>query len=211
MGEITTLLFDIDGTLLDTKEFIIQATEYALKTLGYPAVERSIIAQNVGKPFPDYYLTLSGSKKDIEKLIETHRAFQVLNFNLAILFPNTLQTLESLKQKGYKFAAITTRSKITSIQTLKDAEIFDLFDVVISGEDAVELKPHPAPLFKALEFLNEIPEKAVMVGDSHFDIEAGKSAGTKTIRATYGFHIDQLHDPEPDFFITDIKDLLKFL
>lgn len=209
MEKITTLLFDVDGTLLDTKEFIIQATEHALRTLGYPAVERSVIAGNVGKSFPDYYLNLSGSKKDIEKLIDTHRAFQLLNFNLVKLFPHTLQTLQSLKQKGYKLAVITTRSKLTSIQTLKNAGIFDLFDIVISGEDAEGIKPDPAPLFKALEIMGEIPERAVMIGDSHLDIEAGINTGTKTVRVKYGFHTDRLDEPSPDFFVDDIKDLLR--
>ena len=50
-----------------------------------------------------------------------------------------------------------------------------------------------------------------MIGDSHFDIEAGKNAGTKTIRATYGFHTDKLNEPRPDYFINDISDLLKLL
>lgn len=211
MKKITTLLFDIDGTLLDTGEFILQATEHALATLGYSIPERSVIVKNVGKSFPQYYFSLTGSNKHTEELIEAHRAFQYSNFHLAKLFPNTLETLNILKEKGYKMAAVTTRSKKTSHQTLLNAGIFDLFDVIISGEDAKELKPHPAPLLKALEYLNEIPEKTVMIGDSHFDIEAGKNAGTKTIRAIYGFHTEQLHEPEPDFFIKDISDLLKIL
>ena len=59
--------------------------------------------------------------------------------------------------------------------------------------------------------MKEIPKKAIMIGDSHLDIEAGKNAGMKTIRATYGFHKDNLHNPEPDFFISDIKELLILL
>ena len=117
MDKITTLLFDIDGTLLDASEFILQATEHALLTLGYAVPERSVIAKNVGKSFPDYYFALTGLNKDTEKLIDAHRAFQYSNFNLAKLFPNTLETLKILKGKEYKLAAVTTRSKKTSHQT----------------------------------------------------------------------------------------------
>ena len=211
MDKITALLFDIDGTVLDTSEFIIQATEHALAELGYLVPERSVIRKNVGKAFPDYYFSLTGSHKDTEKLIGIHREFQYSNFHLAKLFPNALNVLKALKQKGYKMAAVTTRSKKTSIQTLVDNNIFELFNVVISNEDATELKPHTAPLLKALEYLNGAPNKAIMIGDSHLDIEAGKNAGTKTIRAVYGFHKDNLNNPQPDFIIDNIKDLLTLL
>lgn len=211
MKDITTLLFDIDGTILDTREFIIQATEYALKTLCYQVPERSVIAQNVGKVFPDYYGTLSGSSEKIKELIDAHWEFQYSNMHLSVLFPNTLQALKAVKEKGYKLGAVTTRSRKTSKQTLLDSGIFDLFDIVIAGDDVKESKPHPAPLLKALELVGEVPEKAIMIGDSHLDIEAGKNAGTKTIRAIYGFHTDNLHEPEPNFIVEDISELLKLL
>lgn len=208
---VTTLLFDIDGTILDTREFILAAAEHALATCGYAVPERSVIKKNVGKPFPEFYISLTGSNGHINALIENHRAFQSSHYHLSAIFPNTLQTLKALKERGYAIAAVTTRSGKTLFQTLKDAHVVDLFDVIVAGEDVKELKPHPAPLLKALEHLHGLPSQAAMVGDSHLDIEAGKNAGTKTIRATYGFHADHLHEPEPDFLIDDISDLLKFL
>jgi pyrophosphatase PpaX len=211
MNNINTLLFDVDGTILDTGEFIIQATEHALSTLGYAVPGRSMIASNVGKAFPDFYHSLSGSKKDIDVLIETHRDFQYKNYDLVAPFPGAVETLKELKRNGYKIAAITTRSKKTAHQTLINAGMYDIFDTIICGEDATELKPNPAPLFRALELMERIPENSVMIGDSHLDIEAGKNAGTKTIRVMYGFHTDNLKNPEPDFYINDIADLLKLL
>ncbi len=211
MEGITTILFDIDGTVLNTGEFIIQATEHALKEGGYEVPDRSIIAKTVGVHFPEYYFILAGRDADAEKLVEKHREFQYANYHLVQPFPSAVETLKTLHKKGYKLAAVTTRSKKTSHQTLIDAGIYELFDLVISWEDVKEHKPHPEPLLKALNFFNETPDKAVMVGDSHLDIQAGKNAGTKTVRAGYGFHKDNLHNPEPDFIIDDISDLLKIL
>src|SRR3989344_6081114 len=182
MQGITTLLFDVDGTILDTREFIIQATIHALSTLGYPVPERSVIAQNVGKIFPEYYGTLAGSTEKLKELIDEHRNFQYSNFNLSVSFPNTVSTLKTLKDKGYKMAAVTTRSRKTSEQPMRDAGVFDFFDTIITGEEVQEAKPHPEPLLKALQNLNELPERAVMIGDSHLDVEAGKNAGTKMVR-----------------------------
>ena len=211
MKEITTLLFDIDGTVLDTSEFILQPTEHALASVGYPVPSREVIKSKVGIPFPEYYIELTGSDKDADVLVDIHRAFQRENFRLAKIFPGALETLQYLKNKGYKLAAVTGRSNQTSLQTLKDAGVFDLFDVVLSKESTIEQKPHPAAILKALEHFSEVPERVVMIGDSHLDILAGKNAGTKTIRVTYGFHADNLHDPEPDFFIDDITELLSIL
>ncbi len=207
MAQTQALLFDVDGTLLDTRDFILSATEHALATFGFPVPDRSIIANLVGKPFPEYYEKLTGLA-DSTALQKAHRDFQLSHLHLSVLFPNTLNTLTTLKERGYKLAVITTRSKITSLETLRQAGIDNLFEIIISGEDASEVKPHPAPLFKALEKLALLPASAVMIGDSHLDIQAGKNAGTKTIRATYGFHTDQLHETAPDHIINDIQELL---
>ncbi len=211
MDKVTTLLFDIDGTVLNTDEFIVQATEHALKTVGYSVPDRSVINKTIGIPFPEYYVILSGSNDQVDALIEAHRNFQYANYHLVKLFPNSLATLRTLKEQGYKMAAVTSRSNKTSIQTLVDAGIFDLFDKIISFEDVNARKPDPAPLLKALEHFQELPENAVMIGDSDLDVQAGKNAGTKTIRAVYGFHSENLHNPEPDFIIKDIGELLEML
>jgi pyrophosphatase PpaX len=208
---ITTILFDIDGTLLDTREFILQAFEYALRTHDYEVPGREEISAQVGKHLEECYVALAGSKKSLQKLIQAHKNFQDQNFHLSIMFPGVRETLEYLRGKGYKIAAVTTRYKRTALQTLQDADILELFDAVIYGDDVAAVKPDPEPLLKALQILTEKPEHAVMVGDSHLDIEGGKNTGTRTIRATYGFHKDRMHEPEPDYFIEDIRDLLKIL
>jgi len=209
--DITTILFDIDGTILDTREFIFQATEHALKTCGYPVPDRGAISSVVGIAFPEFYHILAGKDADMDKLVEAHRGFQLNNFGLSTPFSGSVEVLKKLKEKGYKIAAVTSRHKHTSHPTLIQSGIFDMFGAVITTDMIKETKPSPAPLLKALEILKETPDKAIMVGDSHLDVEAGKNAGTRTVRVTYGFHKDNLHMPKPDFFIDDINDLLKLL
>jgi pyrophosphatase PpaX len=210
MNTTTALLFDVDGTLLDTRDFIIKATEHALATHGHPVPERSVIARLVGQPFDQYYETLTGLK-DNKVLQDTHRIFQLANLHLSVLFPGVVETLVYLKNKGYELAVVTTRSKKTSLETLRQAQIDPFFNVIISAEDATEVKPHPAPLFKALEGLGVAPQNAIMIGDTQLDVLAGKNAGTQTVRVTYGFHTDNLHEPEPDFIINTINELQTIL
>jgi pyrophosphatase PpaX len=208
MNKINTILFDIDGTILDTTEFIIQSAEHALAQNGYSVPSRAKIAAQVGEGFDDFYLALAGPRARLTQLQADHRAFQKEHFHLSKLYPRSLGTLQALHGRGYRLGAVTTRSKITSVRTLREAGILDLFDTLVSLEDAPEIKPSPIPLLKALTALQGQPKAAAMVGDSHLDVEAGKAAGLKTVRATYGFHVNRLHEPEPDFFIDDIGGLL---
>jgi len=210
MKDIKTILFDIDGTILDTTEFILQASEHSLAANGYPARTRAEIAAHVGESFDDFYGALAQTRlrENLDSLQKAHRDFQKANFNLSKLYPAARETLEELSRRGYKLGAVTSRSKITSLQTLSEAGVSHLFAAVISAEDAADIKPSPVPLLKALDDLGGRPEEAAMVGDSHLDIAAGKAAGLKTVRATYGFHSNSLHEPEPDYFVDDIGALL---
>ncbi|MDP9249541.1 MAG: HAD-IA family hydrolase [bacterium] len=211
MTNITTILFDLDGTLLDTTELIYQAMEHALANHKYEVPERGLIAKHIGKPIHDMYLALTNTSGHTESLVQMHKEFQIKNVNLSVTFPGTVETLKTLREKGYKLAIVTTRYRKTTDLALKETGITEFFDAVVCGDEASAFKPDPAPLFKALELLNEKPENAIMIGDSHMDILAGKSAGTKTVRVTYGFNQELVHEPEPDYFIEDIKDLLKIL
>ena len=203
------LLFYIDGTVLDTRELIIQATEHALSSCGYPVPERLHTAREVGKPIEEFYRNLSGFA-DVDPFITPHRAFGYSNLNLSVPFPNSVKTLSALQERGFKIGAVTSRSH-TSVETLKRAGAADFFGVVISPDDTPVHKPEPTPLFMALKVLGERPGEAVMIGDSDLDVQAGKNAGMKTIRARYGFHSDNLHNPEPDAIIGDISELLNLL
>lgn len=128
---------------------------------------------------------------------------------MSVPYPRTKETLAAIQGRGAKIGAVTSRSKMTSISTLELADLLPFFDTVISMEDAPAIKPSPEPLLVALTNIGSDPSRAVMIGDSHLDIEAGKNAGTRTVRMTSGFHADHLHDPEPDFIISDIGDLLE--
>lgn len=210
MKEIKAVLFDVDGTLLNTKEFIYQAYEYTFRLHNLPEIPRDELDRMMGKSLEDCYKHFAPSY-DISSLCNTHRIFQTENLNLSVPFPNTKGTLDKIKEAGLKTAAITTRSQRTSVHTLELARIKDKIDVVISGEDRGKHKPHPEPLLKALKQLGVRPEKAIMVGDTDVDILAGKNAKTKTIGVTYGFHGKRIVESNPDYVIDDIADIIPII
>lgn len=210
MKEIEATLFDVDGTLLDTREFVYQAYEYTFRLHGISPISKEEIDEMMGKPLEVCYKHFAPSY-DVGTLCETHRTFQTGNLHLSVPFPNTQDTLTKIKEAGIKTAAITTRSQRTSIRTLELAGIKDKIDVVISGEDGTKHKPHPEPLLRALEQLKIEPGRAVMVGDTDVDVLAGKNAKTKTIGVTYGFHGKRIKESNPDYVVDDIAEIIPII
>lgn len=206
MKRLEAVLFDIDGTLLDTNEFILQAFEHALATHNVSGRDRRLIRSHVGRYIIDIYKDLA-PEIDPNKLFQTHAAFQKKHTHLAKLYPNTKRVLKTLKKSGVKTAVVTNRMH-TAKQSLEAVGIAQYIDLVISPDDGTKPKPHPQPVFKALKHFGITTAQAVMVGDSENDILSGKHARTKTVGVTYGFLGKKISRYNPDYFIHDIVDLL---
>ena len=202
---IVTVLLDVDGTLLDTREFIFAAYEHALGLHGFEVPQRDLLATWVGSPLEDNY-ALHAHSNAVETLVDAHRAFQRDNLHLSMPFPGTVATLAELKRRGIVLGAVTSRSRRTSIATLELAGIADYFDVVVSAEDAPALKPDPAPLRHALMVVGRDTVGAAMVGDTVHDIAAGRALGIATVGVSYGFGTG-LEAAAPDRVIAAIEEL----
>jgi len=206
---INTILFDVDGTLLDTTEYIYQAFEHSLRK-HHKLLKRDHIGTIMGKPLEECYHILT-TKDDVSHLAQSHNDFQKENPHLSFAFPNALKTLQFLKEKKYNIAAVTTRRKNTAIETLEVSNILPLLDFVVTVDDVTHPKPNPEPIQKALDFFGVESSAAIMVGDSPDDVQAGKNAGTKTIGVTYGFHGEKIRNENPDYIIEAIDEVLRVL
>lgn len=211
MTAIHTILFDVDGTLLDTREFILQAFEHTLGASGLAVPGREELAAHVGlTTLHDFYAARTGG--DAWALVEAHRVFQQANVALAVAFPGARETLAGLRSAGVRLAAVTSRSRRTTVPTLFHAGLAGYLDAVVSAEDASALKPDPAPFVRALELLGGAPGPGVAaVGDSTADVEAGRAIGLVTVAATYGFHGHRVLDAAPDHRLDHIADLAAVL
>ena len=206
------VLFDIDGTLLDTHEFIVQAFEYALRRHGYPVPPRNaLISLVIGQSLVDGYAALNGGDRDVAELIETHRTFQEHHLDLCSAYAGAAEVLAVLRERGFRLAAVTNRSRRTSVKTLEMTGLAPFFDVVVSSEDTPRPKPYPDPLFIALEALAVAPEEALIVGDSAVDMEAGRSAGVFSIAVTNGGADHRLAGSRPNLVIPSLAALLPLL
>jgi pyrophosphatase PpaX len=204
------VIFDVDGTLLDTKEFILRSFEHVFQALGLPCPSRNDISVVMGQPLEECYRAFA-SQLDAALLCKRHRSFQEDNLSLVVPFENTARTLVTLREHGIKLAAVTTR-KQTGRQSLRYAGIEDMLSSVVTGDDVEHFKPHPEGVHKALGELNVPAIQAIMVGDLAVDIQAGKRAGTATAAALYGFSTkESLAASQPDYMLADIAELLTVL
>lgn len=200
-----TILFDVDGTLLDTRELIFRAYEHATATKGLQAPDREWLRFQIGRELGAVYEDIAPDH--VPELIALHRDFQANNIDLSEPYHGAGPTLARLRRAGMNMATVTSRSVRTSVRTLETANLAEYFPVMISAEDAPALKPDPAPLLLALERLGQPPETAIMVGDSMHDIHAARALGIRVVAATYGFPGAEIMQYRPDAFIDDIRDL----
>ena len=203
---MTAVLFDVDGTLLDSADYVLGAVEYTLRIHGRTPPPREQIAVLMGPPL-DHCYGLLAPGMDPAPLVVTHRAWQRERMNLAKPFPKAVETVRELRDAGMRCGAVTARSNVSSLGTLEGAGLGGLLEVVISAEDTPRTKPFPDPIFAALDRLKVPVSEAVMVGDTASDIEAGRVAGVRTVGVLYGFFGEKLRESRPDYVVSDISEL----
>ncbi|MEQ6378377.1 pyrophosphatase PpaX [Bacillaceae bacterium S4-13-56] len=208
---IRTLLFDLDGTLIDTNELIISSFAHTLDQYAPGKYEREDILAFMGPPLKDTFIQVDPNR--VEEMIETYRAHNLEHHDqLVIPFPGVVDTMKSLKEKGYKLGIVTTKMRRTVEMGLIITGLEGLFDTVITLDDVKKAKPDPEPIYKALDALDSIPEETIMVGDNYHDIEAGKNAGTKTAGVAWTIKgKDFLGKYNPDYMLEEMEDLYKIL
>lgn len=204
------VLFDIDGTIIDSWDFIFGAFKYTVDFHGLKHPTDEFIKSTMGKSLFEFYKS-AFPDEDHLLLGQTHHNYQLTKFNSVRLFPNTIATLKKIKQMGFQIAAVSNRSKDSLHKSLKLAKIHQFFEIIVSAEDVKNPKPHKDHLMKALKHFKAKSHEAFMVGDTDYDIKAGKHAGVETIGVTYGFAGEDIKKYNPDFVIDKLDELLKIL
>lgn len=206
--KIDTLLFDLDGTLIDTNELIISSFMHTLQHYFPGQYQKEDVLQFMGPPLMDSFNKLDQEKA--EEMAQCYRDFNHAKHDeLVTEFEGVFDAIKTLHEKGYKLAIVTTKKRFTVEMGLRLTKLDQFFDVVVTLDDVTHAKPDPEPLIKALEQLGSKPENAIMVGDNNHDIEGGKNAGTLTAGVAWAFkgreYIEGLH---PDYILENMSDLL---
>jgi pyrophosphatase PpaX len=209
--KINTVLFDLDGTLIDTNELIISSFLHTLEHYYPNQYNREDVLPFLGPTLRETFEPMDATK--VDEMITTYRKYNLAHHDTFVTeFPTVLGTIKILKEKGYKVGIVTTKISDVVMKGLKLTKLDSYFDVIVALDHVEKAKPDPEPIFKALEQLGSKPDEAIMVGDNYHDILAGKNAGTKTAGVAWTIKgRDYLEQFEPDYILEEMADLLKIL
>ncbi|KQL55710.1 MULTISPECIES: pyrophosphatase PpaX [Bacillaceae] len=205
---INTILFDLDGTLIDTNELIIQSFLHTLEP-DYPGrYTRETVLPFIGPSLLETFSSIN--KEKAATYIETYRTHNHHHHDsLVTIYPGVKEGVKRLHDEGYKLAIVTTKIKETAMMGLKLTGLDDYFDVIIGLDDVTKEKPNPEPIYKALEQLHAKAEEAIMVGDNSHDILAAKNAGIISVGVGWALKGEAfLKSFEPDYIIQSMDHLL---
>ncbi|MDG5786619.1 pyrophosphatase PpaX [Evansella sp. AB-P1] len=208
---IDTILFDLDGTLINTIDLIIASFLHTMDTYYPNKYKREDVISFIGPPLSETFHRLDPEK--VEEMTNTYRTFNHAKHDELISeYEGVVETIEALHKEKYKMAIVTTKRRDTAVKGMELMGLDKYFDVVIALDDVINYKPDPEPLNKAMEALGADPTTTLMVGDSKHDILGGKNAGTKTAGVAWSIQgREQLNSFEPDIMLETMTELLDYL
>ena len=219
--KVAAVIFDLDGTLIDSIDTYFKIVEIALERLNLPPVSRSkILAAAESENFKWELVLPPEVLSSNEHIID--EAWSVINEIAPQMFADRLDIfqgadsiLKMISASGLKMGLVTSTQKHylkTKMQPLKNAGIDNLIEVIVTSDDVDKRKPAPDPLIMCAQELELKPDRCVYVGDTTTDIQAGKAAGMLTVGVLTGFDdYDSLKKEQPDAIIDSIYNLNKVL
>lgn len=207
------VLFDLDGTLIDSGPIILASMEHSVRTVLGREVAREELAAAVGGPgIVSQMRALDPTR--VDELVEAYRRHNEPLHDELEAFDEVVALLPRLRGEGRRLGIVTAKRHRTARLALERfPELASQLDLVVAWEDTERHKPDPDPLLHALERLEASPEEAAYVGDSPFDIQAAKAAGAFAVAVGWGgIHPDErLLAEEPDAFVRAPEELLGVL
>jgi len=215
------LIFDLDGTLINSALDLALAVNYMLETLGHNTFKEETIHGWVGNgALTLVKRALSGDRTvddslddvSVQKALTIFLDYYEKNLcNATVPYPHVITTLKNLKAKDYTLAIVTNKPFAFVAPILKTLEMDGLFELILGGDSLDEKKPHPMPLLHVCKTLG-IVEDSVMIGDSKNDILAANACNMDSVGVTYGYNYgESIEIHEPTFVIDNFLELTELL
>ena len=216
------IIFDFDGTLIDSGPDLALAVNYMLKSLGFKTFSQDIIHGWIGNGAQTLVKRALVGKYDISEDIETKLFDKALKIFLdfyeknvcvkTIVYPNVEKTLKSLKKFGFVLAIVTNKPFAFIKPILTNLNLDSYFEYYLGGDSLSLKKPNPEPLLHICKKLSLHVEQSVMVGDSKNDIIAAQRANMQSIAVSYGYNYgEDIAIYKPDIVVDDIYEIVEIL
>lgn len=209
MLSLDLLIFDLDGTLVDTRQDLTNSVNFTRSEYGLPPLTLTQVMQHVGdgmrkllqRSLPD--VGPEAIKQAIATFREHYGEHQV---DHSRLYPGVRETLKHFRSK--KLAVLSNKPEEFTLTVVEQLGIGQYFQAVLGGDSVAALKPSPEPILHILRILEVNPDKCIMIGDGPTDIESGRAAGIWTCGVTYGFRPPEvIRNCNPDFLIDGLAEL----
>lgn len=210
MATIELVIFDLDGTIIDSLDDLSAATNHMLSDLGEKNMSKKEVRQLIGqgarrlveRAIPD------ASAEEIERGLSLFLAYNEEHIvDKTRLYPGVIETLDALRRQGRRLAVISNKNVSLCRKVMHTLRVESFFTSVIGADSLPFRKPSPQPVLKMLEEYLVAPGNAVIIGDSINDIAAGKAAGVVTVGCTYGYG-ETAELTEADYLVGTFTELL---
>ena len=207
------VLFDLDGTLIDSIELILNSAEHAFTGRPGQAPSAAEWLSGVGIPLSTMFRRYAKDDAEVDALIAKYREYQLANHDrLVRCYDQVVETVDFIRAAGHPTGVVTSKTEWMAKKGLDHVGLTPHFDVIIGCDTCQRHKPDPEPVHKALELLKYEPREAVFIGDSVHDMAAGNAAGVATIAALWGpFTREDLAASRPKHYLQRIGDLPRLL
>jgi pyrophosphatase PpaX len=206
---LSTFLFDLDGTLIDSIELILRSYRHTMRLHRGHEPADDVWMQGLGTPLWVQFRHFTEDPAEIEAMVATYRAYNLAHHDeLVRPYDGVVAAVRSLQDGGKALGLVTSKMRSGAVRGLQAAGLEDAFPVIVGADEVTHPKPHPEPVLTALERLGARASDAVFIGDSRHDVECGRAAGVKTAAVLWGpFDRSHLQDLEPDYWLERPADL----
>jgi len=205
------VLFDLDGTLIDSIDLILKSAQYAFAKCGIPGPSPAEWLVGVGRPLPVMFRHFAPrGGDDVPALIAAYREFQMANHDALVhAYEGIPQMLAALAKRGHPLAIVTSKTDALAARGLAHTGLDGFFATIVGMDSCQRHKPDPEPVMIALDRLGYAPGEAWFVGDSIHDMEAGNAAGVATVGALWGpFDASDLAPSKPRHLAQRVEDVV---
>lgn len=205
------VLFDFDGTLVNTNELIVNSFKHTFKKVLNIDVPKAQIVKYFGEPLTKTMERFSTDK--VDEMLKTYRDFNEHGHDYMMeAFDGVSDTLLKLVKQHMKVGVVSSKRRVLVDKGLKMFDLYKYMDFIVTVEDTDKFKPCPEPALKALDILNMKACDTLFVGDSENDILCGKRAGCSTCVVTYSaIPTDYLMKFKPDYAIDNMREILDII